>query len=84
VVGALVIAAPALRMRPPRPRSLLPILEETAAAMSEALGAPSRTPAAGTEPMRALGAARPLTSRPLSAGPSPGAPAHLSALSRDG
>jgi DNA-binding IclR family transcriptional regulator len=84
VVGALVIAAPALRMRPPRPRSLLPILEETAAAMSEALGAPSRNPAAGTEPMRALGAARPLTSRPLSAGPSAGAPAHLSALSRDG
>jgi DNA-binding IclR family transcriptional regulator len=78
VVGALVIAAPALRMRPPRPRSLLPILEETAAAMSEALGAPSRNAVAGAEPMRALGGARPLAGRALSAG----APAQL-ALSRD-
>jgi DNA-binding IclR family transcriptional regulator len=75
VVGALVIAAPGLRMRPPRPRSLLPVLEETAAAMSESLGGPGR-PAAAPQPLRALAAsARPM----LATTPRP----QLSALSRD-
>ena len=40
VVAGIVIAAPSLRMRPPRPRSLLGPVVAAATQMSEALGAP--------------------------------------------
>ncbi len=39
VVAALLVAAPSMRMRPPRPRSLLPQVLEAAAKLSRALGA---------------------------------------------
>jgi DNA-binding IclR family transcriptional regulator len=39
VVGALHISAPSMRMRPPRPRNLLPQVMDAAAKLSEALGA---------------------------------------------
>ena len=50
VVAAIVLAAPALRMRPPRPRSLLAPVLAAATQMSEALGAPGggRQPTAPT------------------------------------
>src|SRR5208283_3138459 len=46
VVAAIVIAAPTLRMRPPRPRSLLAPVIAAATQMSEALGAPGSAHAA--------------------------------------
>ena len=39
VVAALSISAPTMRMRPPRPRALLPLVLDTAAKLSRALGA---------------------------------------------
>ncbi|MGH7155615.1 MAG: IclR family transcriptional regulator [Acetobacteraceae bacterium] len=39
VVAALYVTAPSMRMRPPRPRSLLPQVLEAAAKLSRALGA---------------------------------------------
>ena len=39
VVAALFVTAPSMRMRPPRPRSLLPQVLETATKLSQALGA---------------------------------------------
>ncbi|MBV8459166.1 MAG: IclR family transcriptional regulator [Acetobacteraceae bacterium] len=46
VVAALTVSGPSMRMRPPRPRSLLPQLLETARRLSAALGgsAPERVP----------------------------------------
>jgi IclR family KDG regulon transcriptional repressor len=38
VVAALSVSAPSMRMRPPRPRSLVPQVLETAAKLSQALG----------------------------------------------
>ncbi len=40
VIAALYVSAPSMRMRPPRPRSLLPQVLEAAARLSRALGAP--------------------------------------------
>src|SRR5208283_1821097 len=48
VVAAIVIAAPTLRMRPPRPRSLLTPVLAAATQVSKALGAPGGAPAAPT------------------------------------
>lgn len=50
VVAVIFIAAPSLRMRPPRPRSLVGPVVETAARLSAALGAtiPSEPAAAGS------------------------------------
>ena len=50
VVGAVMVASPSLRMRPPRPRSLVPQVQQAAIDLSAALGAPG---AAGVRP-RAL------------------------------
>ncbi len=47
VVGILSVTAPSMRMRPPRPRSLLPQVLEAAAKLSRALGG---TPAEATGP----------------------------------
>ena len=44
VIAALSLGAPSMRMRPPRPRTLLPQVMEAAARLSEALG--DQTPAA--------------------------------------
>lgn len=44
VVAVLCITAPSMRMRPPRPRSLLPPLLEAAAKLSVTLGARGRQP----------------------------------------
>jgi IclR family transcriptional regulator, KDG regulon repressor len=44
VVAALYVSAPSMRMRPPRPRSLLPQVLEAAARLSRALGAPVPEP----------------------------------------
>lgn len=46
VIAAIAILSPTLRMRPPRPRSLLPALIEAAARLSESLGAPGTQPRA--------------------------------------
>ena len=42
VVAALSIAAPTERMRPPRPQEVVPMLLETAEALSRSLGAPTQ------------------------------------------
>lgn len=66
VAGAVMIASPTLRMRPPRPRSLVPLVQQAAADLSVALGAPG---GAGPRP-RAL----PRRPRRATAGTSPSAP----------
>jgi IclR family transcriptional regulator, KDG regulon repressor len=45
VVAALLIGSPSLRMRPPRPRALMPIVVEAARKLSHALGSISGEPA---------------------------------------
>jgi len=45
VVAALLIGSPSLRMRPPRPRALMPIVVEAARKLSHALGSISEQPA---------------------------------------
>lgn len=44
VVAALLIGSPSLRMRPPRPRALMPIVVEAARKLSHALGSISEQP----------------------------------------
>jgi DNA-binding IclR family transcriptional regulator len=59
VVAALLIGAPSLRMRPPRPRALMPAVVEAARKLSHALGSISEQPAApgnGQMEARALSA----------------------------
>jgi IclR family KDG regulon transcriptional repressor len=46
VVAAILIGSPSLRMRPPRPRALMPIVVEAARKLSHALGSISEQPAA--------------------------------------
>jgi DNA-binding IclR family transcriptional regulator len=48
VVAAILIGAPSLRMRPPRPRALMPAVVEAARKLSHALGSISEQPAAGS------------------------------------
>ena len=56
VVAALLIAAPSLRMRPPRPRGLMPAVVEAARKLSEALGAaPEPVPLSGPVAVRHQG-----------------------------
>jgi IclR family KDG regulon transcriptional repressor len=45
VVAALLIGSPSLRMRPPRPRALMPIVVEASRKLSHALGSISEQPA---------------------------------------
>jgi DNA-binding IclR family transcriptional regulator len=45
VVAAMLIGAPSLRMRPPRPRALMPAVVEAARKLSHALGSISEQPA---------------------------------------
>jgi hypothetical protein len=45
VVAAILIGAPSLRMRPPRPRALMPAVVEAARKLSYALGSISEQPA---------------------------------------
>jgi hypothetical protein len=40
VVAVLSVSAPTMRMRPPRPRTLLPLVLDTAMKLSRVLGAP--------------------------------------------
>jgi IclR family transcriptional regulator, KDG regulon repressor len=72
VVAVLHIGAPSMRMRPPRPRNLLPQVMEAAAKLSQALGAAGKpnhagllredaTPAGWTMPTGLLAASRPHT-----------------------
>jgi len=59
VVAAMLIGSPSLRMRPPRPRALMPSVVEAARKLSHALGSISEQPAPtnGTmEPPRQTGA----------------------------
>jgi DNA-binding IclR family transcriptional regulator len=53
VVAALSITAPSMRMRPPRPRALLPLVLDAAVRLSQALG----QPAAGLPPAAKNGVA---------------------------
>ncbi len=62
VVAALSVTAPSMRMRPPRPRALLPQVQEAAARLSQALGAAPPEPAPVPEPKP-----RPVAARPGSA-----------------
>jgi DNA-binding IclR family transcriptional regulator len=48
VVAAILIGAPSLRMRPPRPRALMPAVVEAARKLSHALGSISEQPAPGS------------------------------------
>jgi len=47
IVAVLHISSPSLRMRPPRPRNLLPQVMDAAAKLSEALGAAGKPSSAG-------------------------------------
>jgi IclR family KDG regulon transcriptional repressor len=47
VIAVLHISSPSMRMRPPRPRNLLPQVMDAAARLSEALGAVGKPPQAG-------------------------------------
>jgi len=47
IVAVLYISSPSMRMRPPRPRNLLPQVIETAAKLSQALGAAGKPASAG-------------------------------------
>jgi IclR family transcriptional regulator, KDG regulon repressor len=58
VVAALSATAPSMRMRPPRPRSLLPQVQEAAAKLSRLLGAPAESAAPAAEPKHRAAAAR--------------------------
>jgi IclR family transcriptional regulator, KDG regulon repressor len=62
VVAALSVTAPSMRMRPPRPRALLPQVLEAAGRLSHALGAPPAPPLAAameTKPRPPAALARP-------------------------
>jgi IclR family KDG regulon transcriptional repressor len=41
VIAVLILSAPSMRLRPPRPRQLLPLVLDTAAQLSRALGGPA-------------------------------------------
>jgi DNA-binding IclR family transcriptional regulator len=69
VVAALLIGSPSLRMRPPRPRALMPIVVEAARKLSHAFGSISEQPAT---PAPANG---PLAARQLGAFSGPAWPA---------
>ncbi len=60
VVASILIGAPSLRMRPPRPRALMPLVVEAARKLSYALGSISEQPASsadnGAAEARAIGA----------------------------
>jgi IclR family KDG regulon transcriptional repressor len=47
VVAVLYISSPSMRMRPPRPRNLLPQVVDAATKLSQALGAASKPPQTG-------------------------------------
>jgi DNA-binding IclR family transcriptional regulator len=68
VVATLLIGAPSLRMRPPRPRGLLPAVLDAARKLSEALGY------TGEYPLAVRGPAAPPSAR-MTAPPPPGAQA---------
>jgi IclR family transcriptional regulator, KDG regulon repressor len=69
VVAALYVSAPSMRMRPPRPRSLLPQVLETAAKLSRALGAAIAEPTEAPKPRSTEAAARHAVSAVLSVRP---------------
>jgi IclR family transcriptional regulator, KDG regulon repressor len=69
VVAAILIGSPSLRMRPPRPRALMPIVVEAARKLSHALGSISEQPAT---PAPTNG---PIDGRPLGAFSGPAWPA---------
>src|ERR1700722_2883353 len=50
VVASILIGSPSLRMRPPRPRALMPIVVEAARKLSHALGSTTEQPATATPP----------------------------------
>ncbi len=62
VVAALFVSAPSMRMRPPRPRSLLPQVLEAAAKLSRALGAQVPEPPEAAKPAAPEPAFRPAPS----------------------
>jgi DNA-binding IclR family transcriptional regulator len=66
VVAALTVSAPSMRMRPPRPRSLLPQLLEAARRLSAALGASTaeRAPDTSSPPTQSRPPLRALVSSP--------------------
>ncbi|HEY8287994.1 MAG TPA: IclR family transcriptional regulator, partial [Acetobacteraceae bacterium] len=72
VVAVLHVSAPSLRMRPPRPRALVPLIADAALKLSQALGAdaspaPQDQPAVGGPPPTwAIGASSIQTARPHS------------------
>ncbi len=47
VIAVLHISSPSMRMRPPRPRNLLPQVMDAAAKLSQALGAAGKSPSEG-------------------------------------
>ncbi len=97
VVAVILIAAPSLRMRPPRPRALLPAVVEAARKLSEALGAEVTVPGPQAvavvkpnppmEPRQPVGVQNPAQAQPwrpaapAGAAPAPVTPAHSAAHS---
>jgi len=73
VIAVLVVSAPSMRLRPPRPRQLLPLVLDAAAQLSRALGGPAgqvaAVPAANGGPLPGADTASSLPTSP----PSPAA-----------
>ena len=80
VVAAILIGSPSLRMRPPRPRALMPIVVEAARTLSHALGSISEQPATPAPTNGPIEAGRQL--RPFSAPDWPATAALGAAISR--
>jgi hypothetical protein len=59
VVAAILIGAPSLRMRPPRPRALVPAVMDAARKLSHALGLLSEQPAPAAPQVPANGNSEP-------------------------
>ncbi len=72
VIAALLIGAPSLRMRPPRPRALMPAVVDAAQKLSHALGAVSARPESPVNGQDHVpGGANALTARAMPPGAAP-------------
>jgi DNA-binding IclR family transcriptional regulator len=71
VIAVLILSAPSMRLRPPRPRQLLPLVLDAAAQLSRALGGPAGqtitvVPAANGGPLPAAHTAASIPTSPAS------------------
>ena len=69
VVAVLSVSAPTMRMRPPRPRTLLPLVLDTAVKLSRVLGAPVAEPGARPADRAGKGASTAASGHAMAASP---------------